>query len=425
MDIRSGADPDTEIAQLRQQLQNLRQSVETMENLLERYVTAQQTQRRNEEQFGLLVSAVRDYAIFMLDTRGHIVSWNLGAQLIKGYSADEAIGQHFSIFYPSQDLAAGKPERALQTAAGEGVYQEEGWRVRKDGTYFWASVVITALRDQQGVLRGFGKVTRDLTERKRAEDAQRQLQEQEVRIAREQAARAQAEADLRMRDAFLNATAHELRTPVTSMFGYAELLQRRFDRGELTPERVQKPIHAISTQAQRLKRLTTMLLDLTQLEHRKAVLDARPIDLGRLIERVVQELQLLTEQHIIALDLPGAALVIEADELRLEQVLYNLIQNAVKYSPQGGTISVLARQEGQQALVTVIDEGVGIPAEDVPHVFERFYRATNISSAHLSGLGLGLHLVKEFVELHGGSVDVQSVLGQGSRFRVALPLRLL
>lgn len=425
MDHTPGADPQTEIAQLRQQLRTLHESVETMEHLLDRYIATEQTLRRSEQQFGLLVSAVRDYAIFMLGTDGRITSWNLGAELIKGYSADEIIGQHFSVFYPAEDRAAGKPERVLQIAAREGVYEAEGWRVRKDGSYFWANVVITALYEPQGVLRGFGKVTRDLTERKQTEDAQRLLQEQEMRIAREQAARAQAEADVRLRDAFLNATAHELRTPVTSMFGYAELLQRRFDRGEFTPERVQKPIHVINTQAQRLKRLTTMLLDLSQLDHHKAVLEVSPIDLGQSIERVAQEIQLLTEQHTIALELPAAPLIVEADELRLEQVLYNLIQNAVKYSPQDGTITVVARQEGQQAVIMVIDQGVGIPPEDVPHVFERFYRATNISSAHQSGLGLGLHLVKEMVELHGGSVDVQSVLGQGSRFRVALPLTLL
>jgi PAS domain S-box-containing protein len=550
MDPRSNTDPHNEIAQLRQQLQTLRQSVETMEDILDRYITTRQTQRQSEEQFGLLVSAVRDYAIFMLDAQGHIASWNLGAQLIKGYQADEIIGKHFSVLYPPEDRVAHKPERGLQISAAEGVYKEEGWRVRKDGSYFWASVVITAiysdtgelvgfgkvtrdlterkraeealrqseerfrllvsqvrdyaifmldtqgcivswnlgaqlikgyradeiigqhfsvfypsedrdahkterileiavekgvyeeegwrvrkdgshfwasvvitaLRDDNGVLRGFGKVTRDLTDRKRVEDAQRQLQEQRVQVAREQAARAQAEANVRIRDAFLSATAHELRTPVTSMFGYAELLKRRFDRGDFTTERMQKPVHAIVTQAQRLNRLTTMLLDLTWLEHGNVGLDCQLIDLRLIIERVLQELQVLTDQHTIVLDVPASPLILEADELRLEQVLYNLVQNAIKYSPEGGEITVMAQPEGQQAVITVTDEGVGIPAEDIPQVFERFHRATNISQIHISGLGLGLHLVKEFVTLHGGTVDVQSVVGQGSRFRVILPL---
>ena len=224
-----------------------------------------------------------------------------------------------------------------------------------------------------------------------------------------------------MRDSFLNATAHELRTPVTSVFGYAQILQRRFERGEFTPERVQKPIRAIVEQAQRLDRLTTMLLDVIRVEHGKLVLERAPFDLRRSIKRVVQELQLLTEQHTIVLNLPESSLTVEGDELRMEQVLYNLVQNAIKYSPMGGTITVTAQHEGQQIAITVTDEGVGIPVDDLPHVFDRFYRATNVPQTTISGLGLGLYLVKEFVEMHGGMVDVQSTVGQGTTFRVTLP----
>lgn len=212
-----------------------------------------QTLIQSEEQFRLLVSGVRDYAIFMLDPQGYIVSWNTGAQLIKGYRADEIIGQHFSIFYPAE-AAADHPAHELEIATREGVYEEEGWRVRKDGSLFWANVVITALYDDDGTLRGFGKVTRDLTERKRAEVAQQQLQEQQLQLMREQLRREQAEADVRLRDDFLSAVAHELRTPITSVLAYAQLLQRRFEREELTPERFQKPVYAIAEQAQRLDR---------------------------------------------------------------------------------------------------------------------------------------------------------------------------
>jgi PAS domain S-box-containing protein len=383
---------------------------------------AEEALRQSEERFRLLVSRVRDYAIFMLDPQGYIATWNAGAELIKGYRADEIIGQHFSVFYPPEDQASHKPQRILQIAAADGVYEDEGWRVRKDGSAFWADVVITAVYDDQGVLRGFGKVTRDLTERKRAEDTQRQVQAQDLQLAREQAARAQAEADLRLRDAFLSTTAHDLRTPVTAVAGYAELLQRRLERGEFTPERVQKSLHALRVQTQRLNRLTTMLLDLTRLEHGKMVLDCTPIDLRPSIERVSQELQLLTVTHTILVDLPPAPLMVEADALRLEQVLYNLVQNAIKYSPHGGTITVAAWQDEQQTVVSVTDQGVGIPAAELAQVFDRFYRATNVPQGSINGLGLGLHLVKEFVALHGGEVDVQSVVGVGSCFRVRLPL---
>ena len=393
-----------------------------MDDLSGRASNVDPSLRMSEEQFRLLVTGVRDYAIFMLNTDGYITSWNIGAQLIKGYTADEVIGKYFSIFYPPEEAATGKAARELQIAAQAGVYQEEGWRVRKDGTRFWASVVLTALYDDAGVLRGFSKVTRDLTERKQAEEAQRQLREQELRIAREQAARAEAEANVQLRDAFLNSTAHELRTPVTSVLGYAQLLQRRFERGEFTADRVEKPVYAIVVQAQRLDRLTTALLDITRLEHGKLVLERAPIDLRQSIVRVVQELELLTEDHTIVLDLPESQLVVNGDELRFEQAMYNLVQNAMKYSPQGGTITVAARAVGGQAVMTVADQGVGIPATDLPHVFDRFYRAANIPQATISGLGLGLYLVKEFISMHGGTVDATSVVGKGTTFRITIPL---
>jgi hypothetical protein len=381
-----------------------------------------QALRQSEERFQLLVRAVREYAIFMLDPQGYIASWNTGAQLIKGYTEDEILGRHFSIFYPANVVAVGHPAHELALATQQGVYEEEGWRVRKDGSLFWANVVITALFADDGTLRGFGKVTRDLTERKQAEDAQQQLRERELALAREQATRAQAEANVRLRDAFLNAAAHELRTPITSVLGYAQLLQRRLDRNELTPERLQKPVRAMVDHVQRLDRLTTMLLDSTRLEHGKLVLERVPLDLRRVIAQVVDDLQLLTEQHTIVLDLSAAPLTVAGNAVRVEHVLYNLVHNAIKYSPEGGTVTVTARQDGQQAVITVTDAGVGIPAADLPHVFERFFRAANIPQTTMSGLGLGLYLVKEVVALHGGTVEVQSVVGHGTTFRVLLPL---
>lgn len=165
-----------------------------------------------------------------------------------------------------------------------------------------------------------------------------------------------------------------------------------------------------------------MLLDITRLEEGKLILEHTPLDLRRSIERVAHELQLLTERHSIMLDLPASSLLVEGNALRLEQVLYNLVQNAIKYSPRGGTVTVTARQDAQQAVISVTDEGVGIRPTALPHVFERFYRAPDIPETNISGLGLGLYLVKEFVGLHGGTVEVRSVEGQGTTFRVTLPL---
>ena len=414
-------DPQQEIGELRYRIHLLRQTVADMETLLDRFAAAEHALRQSEEQFRLLVDGVRDYAIFTLETRGYITSWNTGAQLIKGYSADDIIGRHFSTFYPPEDVAARKPERELEIAIAEGVYKEEGWRIRKDGSSFWASVVLTALYDR-GILRGFGKVTRDLTERKHAEDAQRQLQEQELLLVREQAAREQVEATMLQHSAFLSATAHELRTPVTSVLGFAQLLQRRLNRGDIALERLRDPVRTIAEQASRLDRVTTMLLDIARLEHGHFTLARIPLDLRSAIERIVRELQLLSERHTLTTDLPQAPLTIAGDELRLEQAIYNLVQNAIKYSPRGGTVHVTAQNDGPHAIVTVADEGIGIAPDALPHVFDRFYRATNSSSATISGLGLGLYLVKEFVTLHSGTIDVQSVVDQGTTFRMVLPL---
>jgi signal transduction histidine kinase len=227
---------------------------------------------------------------------------------------------------------------------------------------------------------------------------------------------------MRLRDGFLNATAHELRTPVTAVLGYAQLLRRRLGGTEVTFEQMRHPVQAIAEQAKRLDRLTTMLLDITRLEHGSFVLDRRPMNLCDAVELVVREFRQLAERHIFTVDLPDTPLFVAGDELRLEQVLYNLLQNAVKYSPAGGTIAISAGREGQQAVITVRDRGVGIPAEELPHIFERFYRATNIPEGTISGLGLGLYLVKALIHMHGGAVDVQSVVGEGTTFRVSLPL---
>lgn len=422
MGMASTSDGHKEVAQLQEQLDILRRSIAEVEHVLRGYVTGQDALRQSEEQFRLLVTSVRDYAIFMLDSHGRIVSWNTGAELIKGYRAEEIIGHHFSVFYPAEDVAAHRPERALRIAAEQGVYKEEGRRVRKDGSLFWASVVITALYDHQGNLRGFGKVTRDLTEQKQVEEDRQRLQAQALQIEHEQMARAHAEANVRLRDEFLTSTAHELRTPVTSLLGFAQLLQRRFERSEFTPERVEGPVRTIILQAKHLDRLTTMLLDMTRLEDGHLMLELAPVDLRMILERIAQELQPLTDQHSLVLDLSPFPLIVNADELHIEQALYNLVQNAIKYTPMGGTITITAWPEGQHAIITVADNGMGIPPEDLPHIFDRFYRASNIHQDNINGLGLGLYLVNMFVTMLGGTVSVESTLNQGTTFRVELML---
>jgi len=416
----SYAPPDLE--QLRARLSVLQQSITEMEDLLARYQAVQEALHRSEQQFRLIVAGVKEYAIFMLDTRGYILSWNAGAQRIKGYSADEIIGQHFSIFYPASEIAAGKLERELAVATAEGQYSEEGWRVRKDGSLFWASVLITALYNEQGELEGFAKVTRDLTERKHAEEQREQLRERELQLLREREGRARAEALNELRQNFLTVVSHELRTPVTSLLGYAELLRRRIERGQLTPETMERPLGTIVEQVRRLDRLTAMLLDVTRLEGERIELSLAPLDMVALVERVARGLSVMAERHTLVAHVPDHPVLVLGDELRMEQVCYNLLHNAIKYSPEGSEIAVTVQAEAGQVRVAIADQGVGIPPDDVPHIFERFYRASNVSATNVNGMGVGLYLTRELVRRHGGAIDVHSVLGAGTTFTITLAL---
>ncbi len=628
--------------------------------------------RASEERFRLLVGGVQDYAIFMLDPTGHVVSWNAGAQRIKGYTADEIIGKHVASFYTPEDVAAHAPERVLKTARREGRVEVEGWRVRKNGSRFIANVVITAIYDDQGALSGFAKVTRDITvrkqaeealragearlagiidsamdaiitldgeqrivvfndaaeemfgcrvqdivghtidrflppsarpnhaeyirafgatgvtnrsmhspgvlvalradgttfpieasisqvdaagqklytviirdvtERKRAEEALTQqtatlkeqaqlldlaydaimvhdleqgtialwnrgaeamyqwtqaealgksshsllqtqfpiaLQEIKAIVAqegawegelihtrkdghqvtvssrwalrpaetdgamaileinrdvterkraeaeraalliREQTARAEAEAAVHTRDVFLSIAAHELRTPLTALLGYAYGLQRRAQRQGGVGEREQRGLASITAQATRLNKLIEALLDLSRLQLGRFALDLQPTNLAALTRRVVDEVQSQLELHTIQLEAPQEVQV-RGDDLRLEQVLHNLLNNAVKYSPRGGTIQVDVQQGLGRVFLSVTDQGMGIPETELPFVFSQFYRAANVDPRRISGLGIGLYVVHEIVTRHGGTITVESREGQGSRFVVSLP----
>jgi PAS domain S-box-containing protein len=383
---------------------------------------AQEALRLSEERFRLLVEGVRDYAIFMLDPTGHIVSWNSGAQLIKGYAPHEIIGRHFSIFYPIEDIRDQKPERELRIARAEGRYEEEGWRLRKDGSPFWANVLITALFDAQGQLQGFGKVTRDMTERKLAEEQREQLRQREQQLQHEREARAQMELAERMRDSFLTVLAHELRTPLTSLIGNAELLLRRGQREGDLSDRVQRNVRVIVSQATRLNDMVSLQLDISRLNTGQLQIERAAVDIAALARQIVEEFQHSITLHTVAYIGSSTPVLIKGDELRMIQVLQNLVQNAIKYSPAGGLVQVDVERRGATVRVAVSDTGMGIPRSELPRLFQRFYRATNVDDRQISGLGIGLYLVKELVTLHGGTVEVESEEGRGSTFIVTLPL---
>jgi len=250
--------------------------------------------REHTDQFRLLVESVVDYAIFLLDPAGYVRSWNMGAERIKGYTADEIIGKHFSVFYPPDDRERGVPQSVLGIARDEGRFEGEGWRIRKDGARFWANVVITALHDDTGELVGFAKVTRDLTERKSADEQRLSL------VQAEQAARSAEEA-VAVRDEFVRIAAHELNTPLTGAKIGLQLLQRSLRDGELTPSQT-LALDTLGTQINKLIHLVGELLDATRMEAGALRLEPTEVDLAELVRRLAEQWRALTQEHEIVVE---------------------------------------------------------------------------------------------------------------------------
>ena len=513
-----------------------------------------------------LVESVKDYAVFLLDPVGRVETWNAGAERIKGYTADEIVGRNFEIFYPADERERGKPAEVLAIAADTGKYEEEGWRVRKDGSRFWASVVVTPRRAIDGTLRGFAKVTRDLSERKELDDQHQTLEaitaealvhldidelldamlvrlcealhcdtiavllldpvenvlvaraakglEEEVirgiripmgrgfagRVAAEgrpvflpdvdhadvlnpilhekgirsllgvplrvagrvtgvvhvgslyprdfteseerflqiaadrlalaiehanliEAARLArheanvAETALRARDEFLSVAAHELKTPITSAKVAAQLLRRSFRNATLDPLQ-DRSIDTIERQIDKLSRLVLQLLDTMRIQAGGLVLEVEEADLSRLLRDIADDVRTLSDRHTIVVNAPEE-LSVRVDALRLEQVIRNLLDNAVKFMPDGGQIDVNLVRTSSTAVISVRDRGVGVAPEHQPRLFDRFYQA----HANRSGMGLGLYISRQIVERHGGTIYAETPEDGGTRFVISLPLQ--
>lgn len=641
----------------------------------------------SEQRYGLLIDGVKDYAIYMLNPEGMITSWNAGAERIKGYRAHEIIGKHAACLYSEEDIAQGLPEREMSAAAAGGRLETEGWRVRKDGSRFWANIVMTPLYDANGNIEGYTKVTRDETERRAAQakilqlnetlqqrvnelqtlldvmpvgiglasdtsgshirmnpalaellnlaphanaslgaaeeerpayrvyregievtpeqlpmqraaregrtvaeeeleivradgrrlqllsyaaplvnadgclqgsvgaflditarkqseealrssqtqlsamidsamdalislDAQQRIvvfnraaeemlrcsasevmgqtidrfippaareahrrhipafgqtgvtnrsmhslrpltalradgeefpieatishveaggeklytvimrditerqraeEDRTQLLQREQAARAEAEAAVRVREVFLSIAAHELKTPLTALLGFTHVLQRRSKTTLEMPDRDRKALRAIGEQGKRLNRLIETLLDLSRIQLGRLSIEEQRVDVNALAARVVAELEPALEHHSLHLQCDDESCIVLGDELRLEQVLHNLLQNAVKYSPDGGPIHVRVERQLEQIRLSVTDRGIGIPEAAQAFLFLQFYRGSNVDPRRISGLGIGLYIVSQIVGLHGGTINVTSQEGHGSTFTVSLP----
>jgi PAS domain S-box-containing protein len=498
-------------------------------------VTRDLTDRREHEQhlqesernLRLLVEGVQDYAIFTLDPRGFITSWNIGAERIKGYSAAEAIGQHFSMFYPPQAVAARWPQEELQRAKTFGRFEDEGWRLRKDGSRIWANVIITAIVDEQGTLLGFSKVTRDLTERRRHEQ---ELQERErnfrllvdgvkdhamflldrngrirtwnvgaqrvlghsaeeaigrdlsalftehdqasgrptvelaasaetgafraegwrqradgttfwaevsttalfddmrrlqgfVQIVRDLTERQRVEAletEGRRINEFIALLSHELRNPLAPIQNAVAVLGKVADKPEM-----KWCVDVIGRQAAHMKRLVDDLLDVSRITSGKIKIERKLLDLNAVAALAVDAMRGSASErgHALVLQAAPQPLMVLGDATRLNQVLVNLLVNALKFTPPNGQIRVLVDQRGVGACVQVIDNGIGMSESLLRHAFEPFVQGAGALDRSEGGLGIGLTLVKSIVELHGGSVAAASRgPGHGTTVTLSLPL---
>ncbi len=361
----------------------------------------QENERRElETRFTSLVKNIRDHSIFTLDPQGHITSWNREAQRILGYSEAEAIGQHFSIIFTQEDNQAGIPETELTIAVEQGRAEDERWHLRKNGERFWALGIVSPSFDAMGLHTGFSKILRDMTERKLAEEA--------------------LQAANRDKDEFLATLAHELRNPLAPLRNGLQLLR-------LTSEpATARETHAMmERQLSQMVRLVDDLMDVSRITRNKLTLRKMRIELQSIIQSAIETARPLIDKkcHKLNVTMPPQPIYVDGDLIRLAQVFCNLLNNSAKYTAPGGHITLTANVQGEEVVVSVRDNGIGIPPESLPGLFNIFSQVDRSLERAEGGLGIGLALVKGLTEAHGGRVEVESDgQGHGSSFHVRLPI---
>lgn len=438
------------------------------------------TEHAELDLYRLLVLSVKDYAIFALDPTGRVVTWNEGARRVNGYEAPEIIGRHFSAFYPPEDVAWDKPGYELTVARQVGRFEDEGWRVRKDGSLFWANVVITTLYDDAKQVVGFAKVTRDLTERRQAEEQRiqhaRELASEEaarraaevhagelaklnaalgdhatrlrlqagelerqnteagrvkqelertnvqlrVSTAEAEAARRSAESANEAKSTFLAVMSHELRTPINAIIGYTELIADEVVGPLNDTQRVQ--LERVRASATHLLSLIENVLTLSRVEAGKETVYLEPVDANSLVrDSAALIAPMATAKGLrFIVDTPETPCRMMTDPTRTRQVLVNLLSNAVKFTDEG-EVAISVQCPGDQVEFRVRDTGVGIPPGLCSRVFEAFWQATQSHARRRPGAGLGLSVAKHLVTLLGGEIGVESTVDVGSTFTVTLP----
>ncbi len=339
-----------------------------------------------------LTDSIIDSAVIGLDPAGDVLAWNAGAQRITGYAADEMLGRSFSVLYPPDEVVSGRPQQDLVLAEREGRTERDAWRVTRDGTWFRARVAITAIRNDAGGTMGFAEVARPLAQ-----------------------AIPESERAVRSREEMLTIVAHDLRNPMHAIMAAASMLAL-----QAPDEPQRRRIAIIQRSAKEMERLLTDLLDVARIESGHLVVRREPIDLLALLDEAVETFHAQASAVGVTLvcEVTDGIRTVAGERDRVVQVLSNLIANALRFTPTGGRVSVRAAAAGGEALVSVKDSGDGIPAEDLPRVFDRFWRADPGSPA---GAGLGLAICKSVVEAHGGRIWAASMVGRGTTFHFTLP----
>jgi len=369
---------------------------------------AQQALLEAERRFRILVQGVTDYAIYMLDPEGRVTNWNAGAQRIKGYAPNEIIGEHFSRFYTPEDLNAGVPKRALETARETGRYEAEGWRVRKDGTRFWASVVIDAIKDDEGKLIGFAKITRDMTEKR---EARLRLDESREQLFRSQKMEALGQ--------LTGGLAHDFNNLLTAILGACELAMRNLD----DREKLKRMLDGVRGSAQRGASLTKQLLAFARAQQ----LEIKQIDLKQFLAEVTTLLRPSLRSNIeLVTEISDQLWPADTDAAALELAILNLAFNARDAMKDGGQLKISAHNvvlegepdglRGEHVALTVADTGTGMPPEVIDRVFEPFFTTKGFGE----GTGLGLSQVFGFAKQIGGGISVESKPGKGATFTLYL-----
>ena len=371
-----------------------------------RDTTYAQALQVRDERFRVIWELAAD-AMALSDEAGIVLDANPAYYRLYGYAPHEVIGKNFAIIFPEDQRASAIEAYNTIFNSRTEISNQESTIRRADGSLrtVEARNTYVPVNDTQIAMLS---IIRDVTERK-------------LLLEREHEARAKAEQALKIRDLFLSVASHELKTPITTIMGYAQAMLRRARREHTLSERDLRTVTTIEQQARRIQKLIDSLLDISRIEAGKFVVQREPVNVCILVQHLVENIQdSLEKKNVLQLDCVEEPLVVAGDALRLEQVLYNLIGNALKYSPEAGTISVRVERAYQQARISITDQGIGIPQAAQVHLFEQFYRAENTEA--MSGMGIGLYVAKEIVALHNGTIEVVSQEGTGSTFTVCLPL---